>query len=338
VTTLRLQPIDGKQPTSFDYQVANLDSDLALEFTLQDTDDVVGQEIHRIYIGSIPDKAPQINFRLAGIGTVVTPDVIMPYQGSIIDDFAVQRTWFQIDHKVGLGNPTTVELPFPMGSSASAESTIGSDQFQASIDFRDQRKLADGIKLAPQDQIVISVRAMDNCELAQGPNEGSGDRLQFDVVTPDELLTLLEAREISLRRRFEQMIEELTATRDSLLHVRADFAASPGALEPGDVLQDPTEPGDERLDPAQREQRAKSLRLIRVQEASAQPDKVSQEVLGRGGIVCQHRPGAIQQSYRHQGSQGTLGGEDRSAVAIGGPDAVSGSERETAPAGKCVGG
>lgn len=88
-------------------------------------------------------------------------------------------------------------------------------------------------------------------------------------MTPDELLAMLEARELNLKRRFEQIIAEMSDTRDSLLRLQAD--QPPGAEAAAD------EPGEE---PANAIKRQWSLRLLRVQRARQQGEKSQQEVTG----------------------------------------------------------
>jgi hypothetical protein len=71
------------------------------------------------------------------------------------------------------------------------------------------------------------VRARDNCALPGGPNIGTSDRYSLEVVTPDRLRAMLEARELNLRRRYEQLIEEVTDTRDAL--ARFELTTVPAA-------------------------------------------------------------------------------------------------------------
>ena len=60
------------------------------------------------------------------------------------------------------------------------------------------------------------MQAADGFALDAGPNVGSSQRYVLDVVTPEQLRSMLEARELMLRRRFETIVEELTDTRNLL--------------------------------------------------------------------------------------------------------------------------
>jgi hypothetical protein len=128
------------------------------------------------------------------------------------------------------------------------------------------------------------------------PHEGVSDHFQLDVVTPGELLSRLEARELGLRQRFEQIIEELRQARDALLRIRnegPDSAAAAGNTnEPNSADSAPESTTEETAtadspakDDATNAQRSRlqriwSLRLLRAQRALLQSQKSAQESLG----------------------------------------------------------
>ena len=100
------------------------------------------------------------------------------------------------------------------------------------------------------------------------------------MVTPEELLAQLEVREVGLRRRFEQILDEMVQMRDSLLRVKASLV--PGVAsgaEPEDLRGD-DDPEAKPLTPEQKAQREAELRLLRVQRAIQQSQKSVQEVQG----------------------------------------------------------
>ena len=148
------------------------------------------------------------------------------------------------------------------------------------LDFRELRGGASNLALKPKDQLTLAVKAEDRYDLGAAPNVGSGDHYQLLVVTPDELLATLEAREIGLRQRFEQIIEETTETRDMLLRIKTEGPNSsvPGS-EPGEAV-----PGDgsasDQSSAADARSRIWSVRLLRAQQALVQSQKSAQETLG----------------------------------------------------------
>ena len=80
---------------------------------------------------------------------------------------------------------------------------------------------ADQLSLATGERLTLAVKAADLCDFGAGPNVGSGETWQLDVVSMDELLTRLEAQELLVKQRFEAIVEEMTETRNLLL--RMDF-------------------------------------------------------------------------------------------------------------------
>jgi hypothetical protein len=142
----------------------------------------------------------------------------------------------------------------------------------------------------------------------------SSERWLLDVVTPEQLRAMLEARELVLRQRFEQMIQEMTETRDLLARmafesgkpgdaakkpappkgsisplpkgegqgVKASGAGSPSPhpnpLPKGEGTVAVAEPGDET--PVDSPARRRELRFLRVQGALTNCRKGAPEVLG----------------------------------------------------------
>jgi hypothetical protein len=98
------------------------------------------------------------------------------------------------------------------------------------------------LELQPKQKLHWAVQAADGCTLGSGPNVGTSQRYALEVVTPEQLRSMLEARELSLRRRFETIVEELTETRNLLARVTL-----PPVAKPSDdaAKETPTGPKDE---------------------------------------------------------------------------------------------
>ena len=98
---------------------------------------------------------------------------------------------------------------------------------------------------------------------------------------PSQLLALLEARELGLRKRLEQVIDESRETRDSLARVETRPLGPATAEDPtGEETDDDVV---ERVASGQdvtQQDRARALRLLRVQRAKQQVDRSAAEVLG----------------------------------------------------------
>ncbi len=266
---------DETQRKQFEYRIPELADNLTLDVTLFDVDNVVTERPYRIFLAAVPDEPPRVDVKLRGIGTAVTPDVIIPVEGVVLDDYAVDRAWF--DFEMQRPGPTPEDQKSVRQSRDIA--VLDAGRVDASLDFRDLRSQeVDPWDLQPTDKLVVSVKAADKHDLSGGPNEGSSDRYQLDVVTPDMLLAILESREIGQRRRLEQILEEMTQARDFLNRVHSP---APGrGLEPGDVLDTAEESDQERADPQRVAERNQSLRLLRTQQAFQQGRKSGQELLG----------------------------------------------------------
>jgi len=253
--------VAGEDLRNFSYSAGVLTEDVTLIVTLHDTDDVISETPYRIYLGAIEDLAPSVEMRLAGIGTAVTPSVIIPLQGSVRDDYGVESAWIEVD------TPDAGKrlFPFKLGRAGAAE---------PSIDFQ---KLAEAetmpIALQPKQKLAIQVKARDYYDLGDA-HTGEGDIYELDVVTPEELVRMLERREVALRQRFEQMIDEMLQARDLLLSVRnanakVNLPDRPDPDQPNEPVDDEKIKADIRV-----------RKLLNVQQAGLQSDKSQQEVAG----------------------------------------------------------
>jgi len=259
-----------------EYVIPKLDGLLGLEWTLYDTDGVANDPPYTIAIFGVEDQAPSVDVVLHGIGTAVTANVIVPITGKVEDDYDVGDAWFEVT----LNDHAPRRFPFPVRRTG---------QVDARLDFRELRgDTENGLTIEPKDKMSLVIKAADKCDLEGVPNIGSGDQYQLDVVTPDELLAMLERRELGLRRRFEQIIDEVGQLHDALDRIRRR-GTNPLAVDPGDAsTADPAGgalPADANAgtdDPSKKTpaERARSLRLLYAQRALMQSQKSAQEILG----------------------------------------------------------
>lgn len=244
------------------HEVAQLGEHLTLDLSLTDTDQVRSEHPYRLHISGIEDVPPTVDIRLRGIGASVTPNVIVPLAGKVTDDYGLAKTWLEVT----LGEEAPRE--FSIQPAKTGETTYA-------LDFRSERGKPEGITLAPGGKLQLTVRALDRRDLGAGPNAGAGDHYQLEVVTPEQLLTQLEARELGLRRRFEQVLTEMTETRDMLVRVRVEGPATAAAPSPS-----PAESPAGAEDATERLKRIWALRLLRSRQSLLQSQKSAQEVLG----------------------------------------------------------
>jgi hypothetical protein len=249
----------GKTTMQFEFELPALPAGRTVEVSLLDTDGVTSERPYRAFLTAIPDEAPRWELALQGIGTQITPDAVVPLSGKVTDDYGVDQISIDADAML---ESLTYFVPLPKGS-----------EFTHAIDFRKERADRGSFQLSPGQRVTIFGRATD--KHYETPNEGISEKYVLEVVTPDQLLVSLEARELALRRRFEVIIEEMTAMRDSLLRIKPGETAS-AAADP----EDAAEPGEKTLSPQEQARRDAELRVLRVQRALQQSRKSSQEIAG----------------------------------------------------------
>ncbi len=222
----------------------------------KDETGISAQAPYRYFLGVVLDQPPDLELRLDGIGTAVTPIAKLPIKAEVADDYGI------------------AELRVSVVPSAESE-----DQAVASVQPRpdrdgkaetmlDLRDLVADEKLsaiAPGDAINVFAEATDRYNLGRTHLTRS-EVFRLQVVTPEELLALLEGRELALRARLEQTIDETRSLRDTL-----DLLRRRG-------FEDQDSAG-ETMDAAERT-RQQQVRRLRVQQSGLQARKTSEELSG----------------------------------------------------------
>ncbi len=267
----RLAPVPGTGGRQFQFSIPKLSADATLLFTLFDTDGIKSREPVRLALAAVADEAPKLNVHLRGIGSAVTNQARLPVTGRITDDYGLAKVWFDytIDQKTsGVG-----AVRFLPGNATELEAAEALE--------------VQGLRLAPGQKLLLSLKAADRCDLAEKPNVGSSERWLLDVVTPEQLRTMLESRELVLRQRFESIIQEVTETRDLLarMELRTPPTLATEKLRKPDEVPAGKEPGDDPSETAAKPEelsptRIKALRIMRVERALQNSQKDAHEILG----------------------------------------------------------
>ena len=181
---------------------ASGDRTIAVRFT--DTDGLVNRDPISFVLSALPDAAPQVAVRMPGISTAVTPVALLPFTGTITDDHGIDAAGVLVKRADG------AEVTLPI-----ARVTPGSTAVDLPPDAPERVPLQ-SLGLVPGGGLTVAVTATDGCRLDGGPNVGTSDAWSLEVVTPEALLAMLEAREIILRRRFESSVADLAQARDRL--------------------------------------------------------------------------------------------------------------------------
>jgi hypothetical protein len=182
-----------------------LDADASVELSLTDTEGLANREPIRIVLTAVSDAAPQIGLVIAGASTAVTPQARLPLAGTLTDDHGLTAAEVVLSRG---SDEAGVRVPI-------ARVRDGLTVVEFSSETPEIVPL-EPLGLKPGERLTVTVEARDDCGLAGGPNLGRSDTWPLDVVTPEALRALLEAREIMLRRRFETVIGDLGQARDIL--------------------------------------------------------------------------------------------------------------------------
>jgi hypothetical protein len=210
--------------TEFDFPLGHLNESLARELYLRDEFGLVNDQPFLISIESREDRSPQIQTRLVGIGTAITPRAQIPIQGEIEDDYGVKRSWLEV--RLPADEIISIDLP---------DSQQGA--FFTTIDFL-ARQPQDGkfeTKISAGTTLSVVVKSEDGYDLESIPHIGVGDEYNLDVVDDNELIRILERLEIAQRRRLEQVYREVGESRSYLDRASGRDPQSGDLLEPGDT-------------------------------------------------------------------------------------------------------
>lgn len=185
-----------------------LDRDLVVTLELVDTDGLTNREPITFTLVATPDEVPRVATRLHGISSMVTPRARVPIVGTISDDHGLAAAEVRLVWQ-------------PPANAASASETVpleavhdGAPLVELAAD--DAAVPLDSLGLVPGTRLTVMVAARDACTLEGMPQTGTSDTWTLDVVAPEALQAMLEAREIVLRRRYEAAIEDLAQGRERL--------------------------------------------------------------------------------------------------------------------------
>ena len=279
VKTTTIRPGTGQPSREFDYDLGALDTDRTLLISLLDTDNIRNREPNRLSITAVADEVPHIDVRLRGIGTAITPQAQLPLVGEMKDDYGIAKSWFEFT--VDGQQPFTQDLT--RAPRENTELPIDEAFDVRPRDLKPGQKVSLAVKA--QDTFTLDANDSGNGEKSSsaGPQTGASSPFSLDVVTAEALRSMLEARELNLRRRFEQLLGEVTESRDALGRLRPREAAADGKAPAAD--EKPAEPeegesGDAPATPEALAERALVRDRLRVEQVLQNSRKNADETLG----------------------------------------------------------
>ena len=202
-----IDPVAGSTPPTAAARtivgrIAALDADRTVIVRFTDTDGLVNREPVTFLLSALPDEPPQVAMRLRGISTAVTPRARVPLVGTISDDHGLAGA------TVRLRMADAAETTLPVARVRAGDAVVEMPADAAEVVLLEPLGLVVGRKLE------LAITATDACTLGGEPNSGTSDVWSLDVVAPEALVAMLEAREIILRRRYESCVADLTQARD----------------------------------------------------------------------------------------------------------------------------
>jgi hypothetical protein len=202
--------LDASSPDVDELHLAGLpvSSNSSLRFFLHDKDDVTSATPESLRVRGISDKPPVISTRTRGVGNSITRRAVIPMTGKIQDDYGLQSAGFQflVDDETEW-RPRPFRNVFPTGTSAYR---LGDGD-----DSKPEQFSVQPLDLTEGQTLAVAVVAADGCTVPK-PNATRAEPIVFRIVSNEELLALLYSREINLRRRFEEVIQELNSVKDDL--------------------------------------------------------------------------------------------------------------------------
>ena len=202
------RPIASLEPaavgtTTITARTPPIDADTAVLVRLVDDQQLVNREPVAVLLAAVPDEPPRVAVRLAGISSAVTPAAILPIEGVVSDDHGLASA----DVRVAAGADPRI-MPIPRVAEGLTETAFPAE--------RPELVRLEPLGLKVGARLEVSVTARDQCTLADGPHETVGETWTLDVVSPEALRAIVEAREVLLRRRVEGVIDDLAKGRDRL--------------------------------------------------------------------------------------------------------------------------
>jgi len=242
---------DGSE---FSIKISDMRQPATLILVPEDIDGISAQVPYRYFLGVVTDEKPAIEMRLKGIGTAVTRNARLPIFGRATDDYAIAQAFATLsvvdknDRQVAAtdaeGEPIATATPATISAVTLPIQTNRDGDYELMIDLKElaEKSQSDVSIPEPGGAINVIAEASDQYNLDGRSHQATSQLYKLDIVTPEALLALLERRELALRSRLEQTIEETRQLRDSLDGLRPELDTLATA---GSQPTNPSEASDE---------------------------------------------------------------------------------------------
>lgn len=213
VFRIPLTLVDAKDETTSEDTTAfptsiRLIADQPVRVYLEDEDGLLVTEPIRLSINGIIDQPPIIDTQLTGIGKSITRKASIPVTGIITDDYGIRSSRFDF-----LVDQDKNFRPRPFRKKPSQKPKEFALQRNENEKWERFDVLPLDLKVGQKVSLTVQAEDADNLS---GPHRVHGETYHFEIVTDEELLSILYSKELNLRKRFEQIYKEVTQTRDDL--------------------------------------------------------------------------------------------------------------------------
>ena len=254
-----LEYSDDRQEVRFTLPDFNTASTISI--VPKDTDGISAQAPFRYFLGVVLDEPPELNVELTGIGSSITPQAKLPVSATALDDYGVTDLTISVTPTGTEAKDNEEPGSADPKSAATSPALNRNGEATANLDLKELVDNGTLAELAPGTAVNLIGEATDGYNLADEHITRS-EVYRLEVVTPEQLLALLERRELGLRTRLEQSIAEMTTLRGTL-----DLLRRTGFDLPDDATQEAVT-------------RALQVRRLRTQQSGLQANKISEELLG----------------------------------------------------------
>lgn len=201
-----LDLVSGRKPDGVGGFIP-LPPDSVLQISFEDIDEIVSPEPTPLTIAGIVDREPAVEVKLNGVGSAVTRTASVPLVGRITDDYGVAKAEFGV--KVDEAPDFTVR---PISHLPRGEKEF---VLKGTEDDRSERFNVLHLDLREGQKFALTLFGQDGDSI-NGPHRSHGEVYSFSIVSPEDLLARLYDKELNLRLRFEQILEETQRLRDDL--------------------------------------------------------------------------------------------------------------------------
>ncbi|QDT06452.1 hypothetical protein K227x_48620 [Rubripirellula lacrimiformis] len=287
-------------------RIDDFDAATTVSLVPADADGISAQAPYRYFLGVVLDEPPELQMRLAGIGNAVTAIAKIPVQAVVVDDYGVEQLTISVTPSAEATDESDEENPEDETGDAPDDEKPNADDnapqsasvqprldregnASAELDLRDWSSEGRLPELIPGGAISVIGEASDRYDLAERHLTRS-EVFRLEIVTPEDLLARLERRELGLRARLEQTIDETRNLRDTLNLLRRGFddvvepdpEPDAASLEPdaADAAATAAKAARDKQEAAVEQTRQKQVRRLRTQQSGLQANKTAEELSG----------------------------------------------------------